>query len=66
MVKIVRAASIGISDALQHAMALARAKHPNVVTIHTIEKINDPNGSGFVDAVVMGFLPGQTLVATIT
>lgn len=65
-VKIVRAASIGVSDALQHARALARAKHPNVVTIHTIVKVNDPNGSGLVDAVVMEFLPGQTLGARLT
>ena len=60
-VKIVREASVGISNALQHARALARARHPNVVIVHAIEQVNDPAGSGLVDAVVMELLPGETL-----
>jgi len=64
-VKIVREASIGISNALQHARALARAKHPNVVVVHTIEKVRDPNGPGEVDAVVMELLHGVTLGARL-
>jgi len=60
-VKIVRDASIGISNALQHARALARAKHPNVVVVHAIEKVQDPTTARLVDAVVMELLPGQTL-----
>ena len=60
-VKIIREASIGISNALQHARALARAKHQNVVVVHSIEKVNDPQGGELVDAVVMEFLQGETL-----
>ena len=59
-IKIVRDASVGISNALQHARALARAKHPNVVVVHAIEQVTDPSGSGLVDAVVMELLPGET------
>ena len=60
-IKIVRDASVGISNALQHARALARAKHPNVVVVHAIEQVTDPSGSGLVDAVVMELLPGETV-----
>lgn len=64
-VKIVREASVGISNALDHARALARARHPNVVIVHAIEKVKDPSGSGLVDAVVMELLVGETLGARL-
>lgn len=35
------------------------------MTIHTVEKVTDPRGSGLVDAVVMEFLPGETLGARL-
>ncbi len=60
-VKIIRNASVGISNALDHARALARVQHPNVVVVHAIEKVNDPDGQGLVDAVVMELLRGKTL-----
>jgi tRNA A-37 threonylcarbamoyl transferase component Bud32 len=60
-VKIIREASIEISNAVQHARALARARHPNVVVVHAIEKVTDPDGSKMVDAVIMELLSGQTV-----
>jgi tRNA A-37 threonylcarbamoyl transferase component Bud32 len=60
-IKIIREASVGISNALQHARALARVKHPNVVVVHTIEKVRDPEGAKEVDAIVMELLHGQTI-----
>lgn len=60
-VKIVREASIGISNALSHAKALARACHPNVVVVHSIEKTTAPEGGHLVDCVVMELLQGETL-----
>lgn len=60
-VKIIREASVGVSNAVQHARALARARHPNVVVVHAIEKVTDPDGRGEVDAVIMELLPGHTL-----
>lgn len=60
-VKIIREASLGASDALAHAKALARANHPNVVTIFDIVKITDPDTCAEVDCVVMELLQGVTL-----
>ncbi len=60
-VKIVREAASGISDAMAHAKALARAAHPNVVAVFAIEKVTDPESGEVVDAVVMERLSGKTL-----
>lgn len=60
-VKIIRPASVGISDALAHAKALARAKHTNVVAVIGLETISDPEGTDNVDCVVMELLKGTTL-----
>jgi len=60
-VKIVREASVNVSDALQHAKALARCKHPNVVTVFYVAEIKDPDGDGLVDCVVMEYVEGSTL-----
>jgi len=42
-IKIVRDSAVGMSDALAHAEALARASHPNVVTVHYIDKVYEPD-----------------------
>ena len=63
-VKIVRLANVGVADALAHAKALARASHPNVVAVLTLERISDPDGNGDVDCVVMELIGGKTLAQT--
>lgn len=60
-VKIVREANLGVADALAHAKALARANHPNVVSVITLEKTTDPTSGEIVDCVVMELLRGTTL-----
>jgi len=60
-VKIVRPAASGISDAIAHAKALARAAHANVVAVFAIERVTDPESGEAVDAVVMERLSGKTL-----
>lgn len=62
-VKIIRPASQGISDALAHAKALARANHANVVSVITLETIADPISGIEVDCVVMELIKGCTLAA---
>jgi len=60
-VKIIREANLGVSDALAHARALARANHINVVSVFEIRKISDPDTNTEVDCVVMELLQGVTL-----
>ena len=54
----------GLSTALDHARALARAQHPNIVTVHQIEVLPFP-GDEFpgitADAIVMELLKGDPL-----
>lgn len=64
-VKIIRPATVGVSNALAHAKALARAKHPNVVGVIGLERIPDPDGGELVDCVVMELLKGSTLEAVL-
>lgn len=61
-VKIVRDSMAGESSALDHARALARAPHPNVVVVHDVVKVVDPAGGGrVVDAVIIELIQGETL-----
>ena len=60
-VKIVREASVGVADALAHAKALARATHPNVVAVLTLENIQDPTTGNNASCVVMELIDGETL-----
>lgn len=60
-VKIVREANVAVADALAHAKALARAKHPNVVAVLTLETVEDPSTGAQVSCVVMELLEGETL-----
>ena len=60
-VKIIRPANLGVADALAHAKALARASHPNVVAVLTIEKVADPDSGAKVDCVVMELLQGRNM-----
>lgn len=63
-VKIIRPANVGVADALAHAKALARANHPNVVSVMTLERIADPDSGDQVDCVVMELINGITLSKT--
>ena len=65
-VKIVREASLGVADALAHAKALARATHPNVVAVHTLETIKDPNTGKDASCVVMELIHGVTLATHLS
>lgn len=60
-VKIIRPANLGVADALAHAKALARATHPNVVAVLTLEKTEEPETGEVVDCVVMELVDGVTL-----
>lgn len=60
-VKVIRPANVGVADALAHAKALARATHPNVVAVHGLESISDPETGDPVECIVMELLEGVTL-----
>lgn len=65
-VKIIRSAAAPISTALDHAKALARASHPNVVVVYGIDRINDPETGKEVDCVLMEWIDGPTLSSRLT
>jgi serine/threonine-protein kinase RIO1 len=60
-VKIIRGSGAQFSSALDHARALARARHPNVVEVYSIDTVADPDTGQPVQAVVMELLEGETL-----
>jgi hypothetical protein len=60
-VKIIREANVGVANALAHAKALARAKHPNVVAVLTLETVTDPTTDVEVNCVVMELIEGENL-----
>jgi len=64
-VKIIREAGAGVSSALDHARALARAQHVNVVTVYGLDRVVDPDTGMMVDCVVMELLEGETLRARL-
>ena len=60
-VKIIRADKANIATALQHAKALAKCAHPNIITVHFIAKVRVPDDGTVVEGVVMEWLEGKTL-----
>src|ERR1700733_8862573 len=64
-VKIIRPANAAISDALTHAKALARAEYNNVVSVYSIDTVQDPESGETVACVVMELLSGPTLEARL-
>lgn len=60
-IKIVRPSGEGVLSALGQAQILARANHPNVVTVHSVTRIVDPETSESRDAIVMEYLEGEKL-----
>jgi hypothetical protein len=61
-VKFVRTTGADRSTVLEHARALARVAHPNIVAVHGVAAIADPIGRAATDAVVMELVEGPTLV----
>ena len=64
-VKLIRSAGLALSTALDHARALARAEHPNVVAVYALETVTHPDTGEPVECVVMEWLDGETLSARI-
>ena len=60
-VKIIRAPMNLQSSAIEHAQALARLNHPNVVTVYTVAKVTDPDTKRLADGIVMEWLDGSSL-----
>jgi serine/threonine protein kinase len=54
------------STAQQHAQALARVEHRNVVRIYDITRLPHPTEGDERDAIVMEFLGGPTLAAVLS
>jgi serine/threonine-protein kinase RIO1 len=59
-IKVLREEGKEASTLLQHAQALVRAKHPNVVDIYSIEKLQVP-GQMEEQCIVMEYVDGFTL-----
>lgn len=60
-IKSIREASSGVSTVLQHAKALIKAKHPNVVEVYSIEEIILPSESESSQCIIMEYIDGVTL-----
>jgi hypothetical protein len=60
-VKFFRDSGAAVSTALDHARALARANHVNVVYVHAIETAPHPSTGDLAECVVMELIEGQTL-----
>lgn len=64
-VKIIKASALGVADARDHAKALARANHKNVVSVLALDTIPDPHTGEIVDCVVMELIEGETLTKRV-
>lgn len=60
-VKFIRASKAEQAGVIGHAEAMARAKHPAMVTLHDVWTLTDPNTGTLTPALVMEFLDGVTL-----
>lgn len=52
---------LGARDAIAHAKSLAKISHPNVVTVHYVTQLTDPDTGALADCVVMEWLDGDRL-----
>jgi tRNA A-37 threonylcarbamoyl transferase component Bud32 len=64
-IKILRKENKDISTLLQHAQALVRAKHPNVVEVYSIENLQVP-GQTQEQCIVMEYVNGSTLTERLS
>jgi serine/threonine-protein kinase RIO1 len=62
-VKLCREAGAAVSSALDHARALAKVDHPNVVRVYTVTSAKHPDTGDELPAVVMELVRGQTLTS---
>jgi serine/threonine protein kinase len=60
-VKIVRASGAVLSSALAHAKALARTNHPSIVSVISLDTVEDPDSGELVPGIVMELIAGVTL-----
>jgi hypothetical protein len=60
-VKIVRASGAVLSSALAHAKALARTNHPSIVSVISLDTVEDPDSGELVPGIVMELIEGVTL-----
>jgi serine/threonine protein kinase len=60
-VKLFKPGGEAVSNALDHARALARVTHPNVVRVLYVDRLAHPTTGEDVDCVVMDLLLGETL-----
>lgn len=65
-VKIIRKSAEEESNALDHAKALARAEHKNVVRVLSIEQVQDPETGEITPGIVMELLDAPTLGKRLT
>jgi hypothetical protein len=59
-VKIISPSRIGESSAIEHAQALARVQHANVVQVYYLDRLVDPDTGVEGDAIIMEWLDGET------
>lgn len=64
-IKFSRTSAPGHSNIVDHARALARVKHPNVVTVYDVCAVQDPTSNTAAQAVVMELIEGTTLTERI-
>ncbi len=64
-VKVLREEGKGVSSLLNHAQALVRSKHKNVVDIYSIESLEIPN-IGIEKCIIMELIDGITLAEKLT
>ena len=64
-IKFSRTSAPGHNNIIDHARALARVKHPNVVTVYDVCPVQDPTSNTAAQAVVMELLEGTTLTERI-
>lgn len=60
-VKIIKPSMMNAANAVDHARSLARVSHPNVVIVHQVTKVTDPETGLVVDGAVMEWLEGESL-----
>src|ERR1051325_1556763 len=60
-IKFIRSTGVTRNDVLQHAQALARVPHANIVTVYEVTQIKDPLTGRDTDAVVMELVDGVVL-----